>query len=348
MVSVADAGKGWKNDVTMHLYRFIVFSFLNPVKDLVQTSTAVEGHAEIYPSCFPPFSVQEFNDIIGEEYGLFVTNGDARQIPIVFHTTASNRNRYLGAYHEFHYSGGDLPSVPIPNVAQTQRNQRLQDPDNKQGRTYPDNFWSSVCKTWHTFKPGEQNREGKREGMPQKISFEISIKVVLMGHLFLTKCPGLLGGKSYPGTNMNRAVFEAQITANHTMGELFRDYKTFQNYVKNCERSVLQLRNYPYVDLINNNEHERLTCLEKVKLCENFQLGGANDDGVDEELKEKISQSLREGKLLPILNVGLLGMNDEYIEFMIKLENIYRATVDNEWDGVPVTYIKTCKEIENT
>jgi hypothetical protein len=129
------------------------------------------------------------------------------------------------------------------------------------------------------------------------------------------------------------------------MNDLFPDYKSFQEFVKNCEKKVLQLRKYPYDDCIN--EDDRLKNLKKVQLCQNFQLGGV-DDGVDEELKENITLTLRQGKLLPILSVGVSGMNEEYIEFMMKLRNMYNSAVDAEWDGEPGSYRQTCSNIATT
>jgi hypothetical protein len=163
----------------------------------------------------------------------------------------------------------------------------------KKGRTYPDVFWSALCEIQHFIPPAQV-------GMVAT-SIRISIRAVLVGAMLLSVEPLLLGNKSKLSQQIIKTVHQMQISVDHTMKDLCPDFKRFAVFVKNCERNCLRFKYHPFSDEMD--ERKRQEQLGKIALCRQFKMEAVNE-GIDENIELKISQSIRNGKLLPILRVG--------------------------------------------
>lgn len=62
--------------------------------------------------------------------------------------------------------------------------------------------------------------------------------------------------------------------------------------------------------------------MKRVQLCQDFKIEG-EDEWVGAALDGRISHVISQGKLVPILEVGLEGINREYVEFLLKLQGNY-------------------------
>jgi hypothetical protein len=331
--TVAGVPKGWLNDVPMHLYGFIVESFLYVMQGVIGASLNYNAAEFTGEDGYAPFSVAEFNDIIGSTYTEFVTNGDSREKPIVFHTTQSNRNRNIGWYHVFVYNSREVPTIPLPSHGPSHARRIAAGPNI--GRSFRDDFWSGLCRAHHI--PG---------------GFQISLKAVLVGHLLVTNYLGMLGG----GANfrltadMIKDLYNKEITPDHHLKDLVGDWTPFLQFVKNLlkAKATLNFRDYP--EYIGMQDRRKNDYLEKVRVCQQFQLDGGSGDGVDGELEESISSVIRSGKLVDILNVGIEGMNAEYVRFLINLQERYAVLCEQAWEleVVKIPCISSfCQEAQN-
>jgi hypothetical protein len=270
-------------------------------------------------SGYLPFSNEEFNDIVAQVYVSFVTNNDPTQKAIVYHTTQSNRNRYLGEYYVFEYNGSEMVSVPDPTGARLPRREQAQD---KNGRTFPDVFWSILCNA---------SPPASLMGVGRVVPFTIAVRAVLVGSLLLKFDPNILGRQKAISKDTIKEIYAMQITENHTIQDLCPDFAKFSTFVKNCADGCLQFRSHPYQQP-NFTSEKRQQHLGKVALCRNFQLEGSNRSVLGEGLEDSISVAIRHGKLLQFLELGLRGMNNEYVEFLLRLQHLYEVTVSVAWD----------------
>jgi hypothetical protein len=203
-----DDAKGWKNDVPRHVYAYIVESFLFVIQDIIGQDTYSNQEEYLGESGYAPFSVDEFNDIIAQSYVVFVTNDVQGEEPIVFHTTEKKRNRNLGWYHVFEYNGTEVPSVPIANMGD-EATERIDH------RICPDNFWADVCKP-----------------LDSQGGCRISLRVMLVGHLLVTRYPKVFTGGTISKTDA-KEIHQIQITPDHKVSDLFGDLVRFQENVRN-------------------------------------------------------------------------------------------------------------------
>jgi hypothetical protein len=311
---MADSGsKGWINDVTKKVYEHIVDRFLYVIQDLIAECPNYDVELFTGESGYAPYSVAEFNDITARCYVDFVTNGDLGEKSIIFHTTQSNRNRYLGHYHVFQYNSSEISSIPMPTVALHPRLELAG--SKKKGRSFPDVFWSRLCKAYH------------EDG-----SFCISLRAVLVGHVLVKMYRDILGGGRKVDGELMKAIFDYQITADHKTKEFFVNWNSFREFIRNLLRSTGQLNFKDYPEYTGMNQPQKSEHLKKVHLCRNFQLEGVDGNGVNEDLEERISCVIRIGKLCDILNVGLVGMNSQYIEFLLTLQKKYERLCKEAWD----------------
>jgi hypothetical protein len=300
-----DDAKGWKNDVPRHVYVHIVESFLFVMQAEIETTSNFNPQDYIGEGGYAPFSVEEFNGVISESYVHFVTNGDERQKPIVFHTTQSKRNRNLGWYHVFQPSGIAVPTVPTRNVPVIPVEPRIDH------RKRPDIFWKTVC-----------NPLDSQDGC------QISLRVMVVGHLIVTNHRTIFESGALSDTAI-KEIFDTQITPDHKVSDLFGDWQRFLGNVNNMIRyKIVSFRNhpeYPQFPERKRREHRR-----KVELFREFQMEGVDGDGVNQELQDAIAVALRNGILSEILKLGLKGMNSESVSYLINLHEEFLRRIDNE------------------
>lgn len=301
-----DDAKGWKNDVPRHVYVYIVDSFLFQIQEIIESQGA-NYNAQDYmgDSGYSPFSVDEFNDIIAVTYVEFVTNGSGvGEEPIVYHTTERMRNRYLGWYHVFEYNGTEIMSVPIPN-SQEGETEKIDK------RFCSDNFWSDVCKP-----------------LEKEAGCYISLRVMVVGHLLVTKYSADLTEKGRPSDRAVKEIHQTQITPDHKVCDIFGDWKRFRENVRNMFRNdTINFLNYPsYSQICDQRKKEQHR--RKVQLFEDFQLEGVNGDGVDQSLEDEISVAIRNGKLSDIILLGLRGMNSAYVSYLIQCHKEFGNRVE--------------------
>jgi hypothetical protein len=110
-----------------------------------------------------------------------------------------------------------------------------------------------------------------------------------------------------------------QLTVDHTVADLVPDYNKLHECVKNTKSKVWLFEKHPFNGL--GEKHKRKQ-LKIVQLCQGFKIEG-EAEGVGAPLDERISHVISQGKLLPILEVGLQGMNREYVEFLLKMRRNY-------------------------
>jgi hypothetical protein len=334
---VGGVSRGWMNDVPLHVYEHIVKSFLFIMQDLIASSPNFNAAEFTGEDGYAPFSVAELNDAIGQVYVDFVTNGVTSEKALVWHTTPSSRNRHLGHYHVYQFNRSEVPSIPIPNVP---TNARLEAAGSKKGRSFPDSFWSALCSTKEI--PG--------------LSCVMTLKSILVGHLLVTNYPGLVGDPNFQlQAPMVKDLYEMNITADHKLKDIGGTWKKFLEFLKNLRKPPkppLNFQDYP--EYIGMTAREKEACLEKVRLCQDFQLEGESGDGVDDVLEERISRVIRSGKLLDIVRVGVSGMNAEYVTFLVNLQERYEVLCQEAWDVEKMktpcvsSYIQEAKKVAKT
>jgi len=284
LCKVADSG--WRKYGPGMLYTYIT-SFLLRMQRLVNESADLDLEAISGDGAHTPYSLNEFHDLLAEEYGSVLTNGDSTQKAVVYHTTPSKRIRHVGWYHVFDYNSHPIASIPDP----------LQQNVPEVAQRPTDCFWSVICST---FVDGLQ----------------ISIGHVLVGKLLLTHFPNVLQTGTITQNEMLQ-LHKKDISNFHTLEYLFPDYKWLQTFVKNC-----LVRTLKWKFLLTPSHPEREVILQKKEICSNFQME-CIDEGLDPELQQTIQDAINERKLESLISTGSRGMNSDYILFLHGLRISY-------------------------
>jgi hypothetical protein len=283
---------GWKHDIPRMLYQHICVRLL----------FKMSGRPDYVPGdgIHEAFSINEWNDAIGKVYVPFFTDGDLSESAIVYHTTRLRRNRNIGLYQIYEYHPNQLPSIPLPLADVATVSTEVD------RRSCPDVFWSALCQV-QCVSP----------------SFKINLRTVLLGSLLLKLEPQLLGrGNATLSQPLKKKLHRMQITVDRTVSDFVPDFKILNDCVKNSKKIWLFERN-PFANFEANLKEKHLKI---VKLCQNFKIEG-EEEGVGDPLDGMITQVISQRKLLPILEMGLQGMNGEYVEFMLKLQGHYERAV---------------------
>jgi hypothetical protein len=311
-------GSGWKNDIPGLVYEHIVGSFLNVMQKKMQEQISSNTDFDVQDITgdrgFDPFSIEEWHDVIGQVYVEFVTNGNSNEQAIVYRTSPSKRNKNLGEYCIFNYSQYPLSSIPVEN----RRVPVIAPQGDKKGHSMSERFWSPLCDVEHIILASDGT---------QKLSFTISLSVVLVGSLLLKLEPRILGAvDKITVTKLHKEkVYGMQITPDHKVSELFPDFNLFSQFVKNKERTIWKFKESPYAHM---KEMEKQKHEAKVSLCLNFQFDPQNDV-INGEIDAQIKHAISERKLIPILKQGMLGMNTCYVNFLLTMRTNYLLCVKN-------------------
>jgi hypothetical protein len=249
------------------------------------------------------FSINEWNDAVGKAYVPFFTDGDESERAIVYHTTRLKRNRCIGVYFIYEYHPNQLPSIPLPLADVAMVSTQVD------RRSCPDVFWSALCQV-QCASP----------------TFKINLRTVLVGSLLLKLEPQLLApGIATLSQPLKMRLHRMQITVDRTLSDLVPNYNTLHDCVKNSKKIWLFER-HPFTNFQANHKKKQMKILQ---LCQCFKIEG-EEEGVGDPLDAMISHVIRQGKLLPILDIGLKGMNGEYVEFLLKLQSHYEIAVQEK------------------
>jgi hypothetical protein len=246
---------------------------------------------------YGPWTIEEFHGAFGFQYDLFLTNNLLGLRPVVYHTTVSNRNRNPGWYWEFKYNKRSIEEIAEP-VATQDTSAEVKQP--------ADYFWATLCEV----KITDEERN----------SVSISIGHILVGKMILTHFKDLLGTNNVVlSPILMKQLYEKKISENHTLMDLWPDFDKFTNFVRSAMRKTFQWKSHPFSAM---NKILQTKFLQKHQICHLYQIEGIGQ-GVDDELEEQIDLVLKERKLMPILKVGALAMNSQYVDFLFELRELY-------------------------
>lgn len=303
---------GWRSFIPRYLYEHVGAEFLEVMENLLSTIHGFNVGEISGTSGHSPFSIKEFNDTFHQEYVSFATSGDPSLDAIVYHTTPSYRNRNPGWYHIVRYGGNDLLDVadPVFDLAVVRLDNR--------SRSQPCVFWSKVCETTVNFP------NPVVDATPLILSYHLSVGKILVGAMVLKHHPELVGqggvGTPRVKTLSKRkkvALFETSITPSHVLGDLFRSYATFSDYVDNTIKVTLKLPSYPFED-----HADRHCLLHRFNLCSRFVVVGRERDVLDDQVERIIASALNAKLLKGILSAAAgNGMNTRLVHFFL---NLYR------------------------
>jgi hypothetical protein len=337
---------GWRNDIPALLYQHIVATLLNVMQKRISDEPGFNVEEITGESGHSPFSIEEWHDVIGEVYVKFVTNGDPNEQAIVYRTTATKRNRYLGQYCTFNHHPNPILTVPVHN----RRAPVVSPEDDKKGRTNPSRFWSSLCVVKHRFSMSDGTVK----------QFNISLSAVLVGSLLLKLEPKLFCDGSTPNDDGTvntkvsvtvsaehiKTIYGSQITPEHRVSDLFPNFNHFKDFVKNTEKNVWKFKQSPFGGM---KEVEKIQQMERVSVCLNFKID-PNSDVITAEIDATTKRVIQERKLLPILHQGLLAMNSRYVHFLMSLRVMYDLAIlgncKEEGEGsTTMTHRKASEEV---
>jgi hypothetical protein len=337
---------GWKSDIPAILYQHIVGTLLNDMQKRLSNDPNLNVEEITGESGHSPFSIEEWHDVIGEVYVEFVTNGDPNEQAIVYRTTATKRNRYLGQYCTFNHHPNPILTVPVHN----RRAPVVSPEDDKKGRTNPSRFWSSLCVVKHRFSMSDGTVK----------QFNISLSAVLVGSLLLKLEPKLFCDGSTPNDDGTvntkvlvtvsaehiKTIYGSQITPEHRVSDLFPNFNHFKDFVKNTEKNVWKFKQSPFGGM---KEVEKIQQMERVSVCLNLKID-PNSDVITAEIDATTKRVIQERKLLPILHQGLLAMNSRYVHFLMSLRIMYDLAIlgncKEEGEGsTTMTHRKASEEV---
>lgn len=308
-------GTGWTYDVPRLVNQRICGRFLKALRDKICSTPGFNVEEVTADSGYFPYSTVEWNDVVAESYVTFVCQGVQGEKAILYKTTASRRNSTLGEYYVFDYNANEPPNPnPIAPVIAERRE--------RNGRTFPDLFWTDVCTAEHLVEEGGH-----------QVSINIMIRVVLVGSLLLKGKPQLLPNPNLPDTvnqdvrvtiPFQREVFGMEITPSHLLSNFFRDFDSFKEFVRNGSINHWRFKAYP--DYAGESESKQTKMKMTVNLCKDFQLNKTGD-GFSEELEGQISNVIRGRNLKEILSMGLTSMNDEYVDYILRIREQYQNSL---------------------
>lgn len=311
MGTLTDAG--WRSYVPCWVYEYIVKSFLLPMSRLFQESDNEVLLSQRNPRGHLPFSLDEFHDIIAEEYVKFLNNGDMTKRAIVYHTTPSKRNRNVGWYHKFEYSSHPIPIIPDPQ----QQNQESAQTNKKQ----PDYFWPGLCKIVVSVPVPAPTGVAGVEVAQGNINVYLTMSVghILIGKMVVTHFPNVLGTMKAMlghGNDLKR-LYDMKITNDHSVADLWPKYDHFVHYVKNCMKKTLKWELYPFTS-DSLSQEARLQLLAKYEVCRRYKVEG-NQDVIEQQLLDEIRNAMTARKLIPLLTLGSQVMNCDLALFLIAI-----------------------------
>lgn len=296
-------------------YQHIVTTFVVPMTKRVEESRHLDVGAILGPRGFPPWSLEEFHDVIGFQYDSFLKNGDPNPSlkAVVYHTTVSSRNRRPGWYHVFEYNAHTIFDIPtLVENADTQT--ELKKP--------ADYFWPGLCKIRVTVplsSPPDVASLGARVR-----DIDISIGHLLIGKMILTYYQSLLGTpKVILSPNELKTLHGKKISTHHSLHDLWPDFIQFSNFVKNCMKNTFKWQEHPFDRL---KEEERMVLEFKYQMCVSYQIEGISS-GFNDQLKQQMNQEISSRMLNPILVVGGQGLNSQYVDFLLELRVFYEKEI---------------------
>jgi hypothetical protein len=271
-------------------------------------------------SGYDPYSLLEFNDVVANVYVSFVTGDDVTEKAIVYKTVGSRRNKWLGEYFEFEFNENEAPdpNPVVPAILQeTERN----------GRSFPDMFWSEVCTINHVVLVGGN-----------QFQVDIMIRAVLVGSLVLKAHPTILSQnvnrdgqqpqqkKVSITADFQRQLFGSWITPRHRLSVFFSDFDSFKHFVKNGGTNHWMFGAYPDYLGVKVPKKRKLTTI--VDLCKAFELDRTGQE-FSHDLTEEILNVIDGGNLGSILSMGLKAMNAEYVDYIVSIREQYRNTLNS-------------------
>jgi len=310
---------GWRTYVPGLAYQHIVTTFVVPMRQRVVESPRWDVRAILGTHGFPPWSLEEFHDVIGSQYESMLKNGDPNPAlkAVVYHTTVSSRNRRPGWYHVFEYNRHTI--FDIPNLVEKAESQT------ELKKKPADYFWPGLCKIRVTV-PLSSPTDGVSVGASGR-DLDISIGHILIGKVFLTYYQSLLGTpKVILSPNDLKALHVKKISTIHSLSDLWPDFIQFSNFVKNCMKKTFKWQYHPFDGL---KEEEQVVLQFKYEMCVSYQMEGIS--GVfNDNLKQQMNQAISTRMLTPILVVGRQGMNSQYVDFLLELRVFYDKEISEK------------------
>jgi hypothetical protein len=306
---------GWRTYVPGLAYQYIVTTFVVPMRKRVEESPNLDVGSILGTNGFPPWSLEEFHDVIGSQYEFFLKNGDPNPAlkAVVYHTTVSSRNRRPGWYHVFEYNAHTI--ADIPNMVENADTQtELKKP--------ADYFWPGLCK----FRVTVPLSDAAWAGASGR-DLDISIGHILIGKMILTYYESLLGTpKVILSPNELKTLHVKKISTNHSLLDLWPDFIQFSNFVRNCMKNTFKWQVHPFDGL---KEEERIVLDFKYQMCVSYQIEGISGV-VNDQLKQEMNQAISNRMLTPILVVGGQGMNSQYVKFLLELRVLYDKEISEK------------------
>jgi hypothetical protein len=300
-------GSGWIKDIPFLVNEYVVTTFLKVIRDkMVSTPDFSFDHLK-GESGYEPYSMLEWNDVMASVYAEFVCDGNAQERPIVYVTQPSKRNIKIGEYRVFEYHRYEPPTIRNPQVVDAAMAQ--QQPRN--GRSFPDLFWLLLC--------SDKNSYPISAGSTTTVSLELNIRVIVVGYVLQE----LKAGGQNP-TKLARKAHSMQISPRHRVSDLFRDYESFSQFITNANKSHWKFLHFPDYQKFDPAPRNRL--LATMLLCKDLKLDVPNN-GISHDLNAGLCQVIRQGKLTPILRMGMKVMNEEFFEFILNLRREFTQTV---------------------
>jgi hypothetical protein len=294
--------------MAMHVNDYIVESFLKVITNRIISDPDYDMAEYRAPGIYNPYSIEEWNDVMAHAYSEFVCDDSkpehAKDEPIVYLTRPSKRNVKLGEYQRYLYTANEPPTVPNPDVAVVQNPPR-------QGRSMPEKFWSYLCRV----RKNCPTSAGGRTMVP----LFISIRVVLVGSV-LWKTYGedeLLKGVNSITKAWATTLHQKQISPHHRMSDMFPDFHSFQQFCTNTNKTIWFFGSHPHHPGVSDAQKAERLAIHV--LCEQFQLD-IDGDGISPQIDGDIARLLARRRLIPILEMGLKGMNADYLDYILALQ----------------------------